>query len=426
MAVFHATAQPPSLTESYAYCADLARSHYENFTVISRFTPKRHRPALEAVYAFCRHTDDLGDEAGGDRLALLDEWEAELDRALTPASSAGQAPTPSQRERGPEGPTHPIMVALQDVVMRCKIPEEPFHKLIEANRMDQGSGRFETYDDVLHYCDHSANPVGRMVLHVLGAATGENVRLSDATCTALQLANFWQDVARDYAMGRIYIPLEDMRAFGCTEKQIATGVADGAFRDLMRFEVDRAQTLFEEGLPLATRLSGRARLAVALFSRGGLRVLDAIRKQSYDVLSNRPVVTRSPEAVAHPLNGRPVDRIATPMTTTTDRSALDAAYEECQAITKREARNFYYAFLTLPHPRRRAIYAAYAFSRLADDIADGDGAPPRKRKRARSAARTAARRLRRTGGRPRPDGARGCRRNVRHPGVALPGHHHRR
>ncbi len=275
MALFHATAQPPSLAESYAYCADLARSHYENFTVISRFTPRQHRPALEAVYAFCRHTDDLGDEAEGDRLALLDEWEAELTRAYT-----GE-------------PTHPIMVALQDTIRRAQIPEEPFRKLIEANRMDQGLGRFETYADVLHYCDHSANPVGRMVLYVLGEASEENVRLSDATCTALQLANFWQDVARDYAMGRIYIPLEDMRAFGCTEEQIANGAADKAFRDLMRCEVDRAQALFEEGLPLAARLSGRARLAIALFSKGGMRVLDAIRKQDYDVLRERPVVTRS-------------------------------------------------------------------------------------------------------------------------------------
>ncbi|MXW31275.1 MAG: squalene synthase HpnC [Chloroflexi bacterium] len=275
MALSHASAKPPSLVESYAYCADLARSHYENFTVISRFTPRQHRPALEAVYAFCRHTDDLGDEAEGDRLALLDEWDAELDLAYN-----GE-------------PTHPIMVALQDTIRRAQIPEEPFRKLIEANRMDQGSGRFETYADVLHYCDHSANPVGRMVLHVLGEASDENVRLSDATCTALQLANFWQDVARDYAMGRIYNPLEDIRAFGCAEEQFANGVADMAFRDLMRSEVDRAQALFEEGLPLATRLSGRARLAIALFSKGGMRVLDAIRKQDYDVLSRRPVVTRS-------------------------------------------------------------------------------------------------------------------------------------
>ena len=275
MALSHASAKPPSLAESYAYCADLARSHYENFTVISRFTPRQHRPALEAVYAFCRHTDDLGDEAEGDRLALLDEWEAELTLAYT-----GE-------------PTHPIMVALQDTIRRAAIPEEPFRKLIEANRMDQGSGRFETYADVLHYCDHSANPVGRMVLYVLGKATEENMRLSDATCTALQLANFWQDVARDYAMGRIYIPLEDIRAFGCTEEQIANGVTDKAFRDLMRCEVDRAQELFEEGLPLAARLGGRAGLAIALFSKGGMRVLDAIRKQDYDVLSRRPVVTRS-------------------------------------------------------------------------------------------------------------------------------------
>ena len=285
MALFHAPAQPPSLAESYAYCAILARSHYENFTVISRFTPRQHRSALEAVYAFCRHTDDLGDEAQGDRLALLDEWEAELNRALTIPLS--------QRERGMEGSAHPIMVALQDTIRHARIPEEPFRKLIEANRMDQRSGRFETYADVLRYCDHSANPVGRMVLHVLGEASEENVRLSDATCTALQLANFWQDVARDYAMGRIYIPLEDIQAFGCTEEQVANGVADKAFRDLMRFEVDRAQALFEEGLPLATRLSGRARLAVTLFSKGGMRVLDAIRKQDYDVLSERPVVTRS-------------------------------------------------------------------------------------------------------------------------------------
>ncbi|MCY4447799.1 MAG: squalene synthase HpnC [Chloroflexi bacterium] len=297
MALSHASARPPSLAESYAYCADLARSHYENFTVISRFTPRRHRPALEAVYAFCRHTDDLGDEAEGDRLTLLDEWEAELTRALTLTLSQRErgleGPTLIQGERAQEGPTHPIMVALQDTIRRAQIPEEPFRKLIEANRMDQGSGRFETYADVLHYCDHSANPVGRMVLHVLGEASEENVRLSDATCTALQLANFWQDVARDYAMGRIYIPLEDVRAFGCTEEQIANGVADKAFRDLMRFEVDRAQALFDEGLPLATRLSGRARLAIALFSKGGMRVLDAIRRQDYDVLSERPVVTRS-------------------------------------------------------------------------------------------------------------------------------------
>ncbi len=313
MALFHAPAQPPSLDESYAYCAGLARSHYENFTVISRFTPRRHRPALEAVYAFCRHTDDLGDEAEGDRLALLDEWEAELDRALTPTLTLTlsqrerglEGPTLSQRERGQErptlipgekeqeGPTHPIMVALKDTIRRAAMPEELFRKLIEANRMDQGPGRFETYADVLHYCDHSANPVGRMVLHVLGEASEENVRLSDSTCTALQLANFWQDVARDYAMGRVYIPLEDMRTFGCTEDQIADGLADKGFRDLMRFEVDRAQALFEDGLPLALRLSGRARLAVALFSKGGMRVLDAIRKQDYDVLSERPVVTRS-------------------------------------------------------------------------------------------------------------------------------------
>ena len=212
------------------------------------------------------------------RLALLDEWEAELDRVYS-----GE-------------PSHPVMVALQDVVRRAGIPAEPLRDLIEANRMDQGTGRFETYADLLHYCAHSANPVGRVVLRVLGEATEENVRLSDATCSALQLANFWQDVARDYRMGRVYIPQEDMSAFGCREERIAEGIADGAFRRLMRFEVDRAEALFAEGAPLARRLRGRAGLAVDLFGRGGRRVLDAIREQDYDVLSKRPVVTRPRKA----------------------------------------------------------------------------------------------------------------------------------
>jgi len=269
---------PPALADAYAHCARTARTHYENFSVASWLAPPRFRRDLQVVYAFCRATDDLGDEAEGDRLALLDEWEAELDLVYS-----GE-------------PSHPVMVALQDVVRRAAIPPEPLLDLIEANRMDQGTGRFETYADLLRYCAHSANPVGRVALRVLGEATEENVRLSDATCSALQLANFWQDVARDCRMGRVYIPQEDMRAFGCREERIAEGVADGAFRRLMRFEVDRAEALFAEGAPLARRLRGRAGLAVDLFGRGGRRILDAIREQDYDVLSKRPVVTRPRKA----------------------------------------------------------------------------------------------------------------------------------
>ena len=270
--------QSPALADAYAHCARMAREHYENFSVVSWLTPARFRRDLQAVYAFCRSTDDLGDEADGDRLALLDEWEAELDLAYS-----GE-------------PAHPVMVALQDVVRRAAIPPEPFRKLIQANRIDQGAGRFETYADLLRYCDHSANPVGRKVLYVLGEASEENFRLSDATCTALQLANFWQDVARDHRIGRVYIPQEDLRAFGCAEERIAEGAADEAFRALMRFEVDRAAALFSEGAPLAGRLRGRAKLAVALFSKGGMRVLDAIREQDYDTLGKRPVVTRPRKA----------------------------------------------------------------------------------------------------------------------------------
>ena len=182
------------------------------------------------------------------------------------------------------------MVALQDLVRRFEVPEEPFRRLIAANRMDQGKVRFQTYAELLDYCEHSATPVGRMVLYVVGDTTEESRDLSDATCTALQLANFWQDVRRDYTMDRIYIPLEDMERFGYAEEELAGNVANNAFRNLLRFEVARAQDLFERGLPLVDRLHGRVKLDIALFSKGGMRVLEAIRERDYDVLSKRPTV----------------------------------------------------------------------------------------------------------------------------------------
>ena len=274
MATSRAEAALPSLSEAYAFCERLARTHYENFTVGSWLLPRDVRPYMYAVYAFCRHTDDLGDEAEGDRLALLDAWEAEVDAAY-----GGR-------------PSHPIMLALQDTIGRFDIPDEPFRRLIEANRMDQGPGRFPTYADLLHYCRHSATPVGRMVLYVLGDRSEASHLLSDDTCTALQLANFWQDVKRDYAMDRIYIPLEDMAAFGYTEDELAAGAVNDNFRRLMEFEVGRAAELFESGRRLIERLQGRFKLDVALFTKGGMRVLEAIRQQDYDVLSRRPSVTK--------------------------------------------------------------------------------------------------------------------------------------
>ena len=263
------------LPSAYLHCAQLARTHYENFTVGSWFLPRKVRPHLYAVYAFCRHTDDLGDEAEGDRLALLDAWQQELERCYTAE------------------PAHPILAALQDTIRRFDVPAEPFRQLIEANRMDQRQARYATYQDLLHYCEHSANPVGRMVLYVLGYRDAERQALSDATCTALQLANFWQDVRRDWAMGRLYLPLEDMERFGYSEDDLAQGVVDERFRRLMRFEVDRAEELFHAGAGLVDRLDGLLRLDVALFTKGGLAVLDAIRRQKYNVLDHRPTVPKT-------------------------------------------------------------------------------------------------------------------------------------
>ena len=270
-----ATPSSPSIQEAYRHCARIARTHYENFTVVSWFLPRELRPHIHAVYSFCRHTDDLGDKAPGDRLAQLDEWEQELELCYSGS------------------PSRPIMVALQDTVRRFDIPDVPFRKLIEANRMDQRQRRYPTYQDLMRYCDHSANPVGHMVLYLFGHRDEERQRLSDATCTALQLANFWQDVARDRDIGRIYLPLEDLARFGYTEQDPHWGVVNDQFRQLMRFEVDRAEELFHTGLALVDRLDGLLRLDVALFSKGGLAVLNAIRRRKYDVLDHRPTVPKA-------------------------------------------------------------------------------------------------------------------------------------
>lgn len=262
-----------SLDDAYAYCEALARGHYENFTVVSWLLPRRLHPHFHAIYAFCRFVDDLGDEAAGDRLILLDQWEQDLRRCYDGT------------------PQHPILVALQHTIRTFDIPAEPFLRLIEANRMDQGSGRFPTYGDLLHYCEHSATPVGHMVLYVMGYRDLERQRLSDATCTALQLANFWQDVARDAAKGRIYIPLEDITRFGYSEAELLSGIVNDNFRRLMAFEVDRAWGLFRQGLPLVNMVRGRARLDVALFSLGGMSILRAIERQHYDVFARRPTLS---------------------------------------------------------------------------------------------------------------------------------------
>ena len=267
----------PTLEEARSWCKRLAESHYENFHVASWFLPADLRPHFHSIYAYCRVSDDLGDEAGdtAQALALLDLWGRELD-----ACYEGRA-------------RHPVFVALAETIRECFIPKDPFADLLVAFRQDQIVTRYETIEDVLAYCRYSANPVGRLVLYACGESSEENFRLSDATCTALQLANFWQDVREDYARGRIYIPKNDMEVFRVSEEQIAEGVATPEFRGLMHCEVDHARSLFEEGLPLIGRVHRDLALDLDLFSRGGLEILRAIERQGYDVLSARPAISKS-------------------------------------------------------------------------------------------------------------------------------------
>lgn len=268
---------PPSLSDAREYCRRLARSHYENFSVASWFLPKRLQQHLFNVYAYCRISDDLGDEVGNPEasLRMLDEWEAELD-----ACYDGH-------------PRHPVFVALAETVRACEIPKQPFADLLKAFRQDQTVTRFPTFEDVIAYCHYSANPVGRLVLYVCGYRDAERQALSDFTCSALQLANFWQDVSVDYKKGRIYLPLEDMRRFGVSEEDIAQQRNSPAFCELMRFQVTRAREWFGRGLPLVKKVDRELAIDIELFSRGGQEILRAIERQKYAVLGNRPAISKS-------------------------------------------------------------------------------------------------------------------------------------
>jgi squalene synthase HpnC len=267
----------PTLTQAEAYCERLAKSHYENFSVATWFLPARLRQHFYNVYAYCRISDDLGDEVGDAQqsLQLLNQWEAELN-----ACYAGS-------------PRHPVFVALAGTVAQFGIPKHEFSDLLIAFRQDQTVRRFETFHDVLGYCRYSANPVGHLVLYLCGYRDAERQQLSDSTCTALQLANFWQDVAVDYGKGRIYLPLEDLRRFSVTEESIAQRRATPQFIDLMKFEVQRAREWFERGLPLIKKVSRELAVDLELFSRGGQEILNAIERQGCDVLSRRPVISKA-------------------------------------------------------------------------------------------------------------------------------------
>jgi squalene synthase HpnC len=257
--------------------AVMARAGGENFPVASRVLPRRVRLHLLAVYGFARLTDELGDSGVhsqdgcvDDRLAALEELEHDLDRAYE-----GRA-------------EHPLLRRLQPTLRECALPREPFARLIEANRVDQRVGRYRTWEQLRAYCALSADPVGELVLGVLGLATPARVTLSDSICTALQLAEHCQDVAEDMTRGRVYLPAEDLARFGCTTAELAADHAGESLRRLLAFEVARARGLLAEGAPLIDELHGRPRLAVAAFVAGGRAALDAIERAGYDVLPGPP------------------------------------------------------------------------------------------------------------------------------------------
>ena len=272
----------PSLIEAEAYCQRLATSHYENFGVVSWFLPKELHQHFFNIYSYCRISDDLGDEVGDPRLSLLllDRWEQELD-AMYSSLDGGEA-----------RPTHPVFVALAGTVAKFGIPKHEFSDLLTAFRQDQTVTRYETFDDLLGYCKNSANPVGHLVLYLCGYGDNERQLLSDYTCTALQLANFWQDVAVDWEKNRVYLPLEDLRRFKVREEDIAARRASMEFREMLKFEVARAREWFDRGLPLIKQVKPSLALDIELFSRGGQEILTAIEKQDYDVLSRRPTISK--------------------------------------------------------------------------------------------------------------------------------------
>ena len=270
---------PDYLEASFAACESLARTHYENFSVGSRLLPRHLRRHFFSIYAFSRGVDDLGDESEGDRLVLLDLWERELRSCYSNLESL-------------HTPSHPYFMALGETIREFDIPVEPFKRLIEANRRDQQIVRHETFEDLVEYCTFSANPVGHLVLYLAGLRDPQLQLLSDHVCTALQLTNFWQDEKRDYEIGRIYIPLDDLARFGVSEDLIASGNVERNFRNLMRFEVDRTRQLFRDGLPLLQHLEPSLRSGLALFICGGLSVLQAIERRNYDVLTSRPKLSK--------------------------------------------------------------------------------------------------------------------------------------
>lgn len=265
-----------SLPDAQAYCRRLATSHYENFPLVSWMLPKALHQHFYNVYAYCRWSDDLGDEVGDRKrsLELLHWWRGELS-----ACYQGRC-------------RHPVFVALRRTIEEFAVPIEPFSDLLSAFEQDQSVTEYDTFAELRDYCRRSADPVGRIVLYLCQSHNEENVHWSDSICTGLQLANFWQDVARDLDIGRIYLPREDCQSFGYSRDDLTQRVTNPAFLNLMRFQVERAREFLHKGLPLVPRLPGRLQVDIELFARGGLKILERIEGIGYRVWETRPVVTK--------------------------------------------------------------------------------------------------------------------------------------
>lgn len=266
-----------SRAEAEAYCRRLARRHYENFPVVTWALPRRLHQHFYNVYAFCRWADDLGDETGGGEraLQLLGWWRDELNACYEGA------------------PRHPVFVALRPTIEQFGIPREPFLDLISAFEQDQVVQQYDTFDQLRDYCRRSADPVGRLVLYLCERHSPQNAAWSDSICTGLQLANFWQDVSRDYKIGRVYLPREDRLRFGYDDEALARRTSTPEFVELLRFEVDRARQWLTAGRPLVDAMPGRLRVDIELFVRGGLQILTEIERIGFRVWEQRPVVSRA-------------------------------------------------------------------------------------------------------------------------------------
>ena len=272
----------PSLDEAGAWCRRLATSHYENFHVATFFLPKRVRPHFESIYAYCRVSDDLGDEVSDPATAtrLLDTWRAMLDECYD----------------APEHSRHPVFIALHHTIQVTGVPRELFARLLDAFRQDQSKTHFASIDELMAYSEDSANPVGRLVLWVCGYREESLGLLSDKICTALQLANFWQDVVEDDERGRRYLPADEMLRFGVTDEQIHARRFNHEFWMLLQSLVERTRTLLHEGAPLCTLVDKDLSATLDLFRKGGDAILDAIETQGFDVLKHRPEVSKGKKA----------------------------------------------------------------------------------------------------------------------------------